>query len=131
MWNSGLVRMGTSYEEMLLRVIEHLGIYNYDRVILTNFEGYKLEQEQEPLRQFSPEIYDYMYGWERDEVKDWNIDYVDGGSHSEVVLVYDWMYELDGEIHICGAFDGECIQDLEFALDGAGKRYTRLNHLIV
>jgi hypothetical protein len=77
-----------------------------------------------------------MYGWERKEVEGWGdrkegVDFVDGGSHSEVVLVDEWMHELEGEIFLCGAFDGECIEDMEIALQGAGKEFERIEGLII
>ena len=138
MWNTGLVNFhNTSFEEMLEKVVEHLDTTHYDRVIVTNFEaGFDVEESQYPLKRFYPEVYDYMYGWEREEVASWGdreygLDYIDGGSHSEVVLIDEWMHELEGEIDICGAFDGECIEDLEIALAGAGKEFNRLEHLIV
>ena len=53
-----------------------------------------------------------------------------GGNHSEVVIVPEWMENLKGEVFICGAFDGECIEDLEIALKGANKEFKRVEHLI-
>jgi len=138
MWDSGL-RMfhDTNFFEMLDNVIEHIDNSNYSKIIVTNFEaGFDLDDEQKKLQRFFPEVYDYMYGWEREEVESWGDriegkDFCDGGSHSEVVLIDEWMHNLEGEIDICGAFDGECIEDLEIALQGAGKEFNRLEHLIV
>lgn len=135
MWNDGLERYGTSFEIELEKVLEHLNEVDYDKVIVTNFEaGFDLEDSQYPLKAFNPVIYDYCYGWEREQVEDYgyieNKDYCEGGMHSEVVLIDGWMHDLQGEIFICGAFDGECIEDLEIALEGANKPFNRLNHLI-
>ena len=134
MWNASLEKYGTSFEEQLEKLIDHLNQNHYDNVIVTNFEaGRDLDPEQYPLIEFCPMVYDYMYGWEKEEVESWGneITYVDGGSHSEVVIVDDWMKELTGDIFLCGAFDGECIEDMEIALAGAGKEVNRIEELIV
>jgi len=137
MWDVGLKKLGTSFDEMMENVVQHLREVKYDYVIVTNFEaGFNLDEEQYQLSEFNTTVHDYMYGWEREEVEGWGereegVDFVEGGSHSEVVLVYQWMRELSGEIHLCGAFDGECIEDMEIALLGAGKEFKRIEELIV
>lgn len=135
MWDSGLQMHGTSFEEQLENVYQHLLAETYDCVIVTNFEaGFNLEDSQYPLNDFNPIVYDYCYGWERESFEGCDyiegIDFCDGGAHSEVVMIDEWMHKLTGEIYICGAFDGECIEDLEIALDGANKTFKRLNDLI-
>lgn len=57
---------------------------------------------------------------------------VEGGIHSEVVLVPDWIQNLqDCEISICGMFDNECIEDLEIALKSQAISFNRIEDLIV
>ncbi len=149
MWDEGLKGYGTSFEEMLEKTCKHLKENNYSKVIITNFEGYEIETEQVPLLDYCcPDIHDYMYGWERQEVEategekevldeggllvdNYGTKWSTGGNHSEVVIVPEWMEEIEGDIFICGAFDGECIEDLEIALNGARKQYTRIESLIV
>ena len=136
MWEPGLVGEGTTFDEELLKVVLHLREQDYDRVIVTNFESFELEAEQSPLQDFYPEVHEYMYGWEREEVKSWSgynegVEFCEGGNHSEVVLISDWMWELvDDDVYLCGAFDGECIEDMEIALAGAGVKVNRLENLI-
>ena len=57
--------------------------------------------------------------------------FCEGGSHSEAVLIEDWM-QLSGEdVYISGAFDGECIEDLEIALRHCQVKFSRIEDLIV
>lgn len=136
-WNDGLINYGTSFTEQIRCIYEHLSESNYDRVIVTNFEASRdLDKGQYSLKEFNPEVYDYGYGWEEIEVQSWpdmvkDVNYCDGGSHSEVVLIDDWMRTLEGEVYLCGAFDGECIEDMEIALNYVGKEFERLESLIV
>lgn len=125
-------------QERLLLALEG---HSFDRIILTRFEDYKLSPEYYPeFACLIDDVYDYGYGWElNDEYEDLGDGryhmhecfYCDGGIHSPVVLLADWMYELGGDdVTICGAFDGECIEDLEIALDFIGVSYTRWNEFI-
>lgn len=151
MWNSGLNNFGTSYWEMLDEVCTHLQENDYDNVIVTNFEaGFDLEDEQQPLREFCyPTVHDYMYGWEfecaeideqqKEDIENgkivedaFNTSWALGGSHSQIVLIPEWMKDLkNDEVYICGAFDGECIEDLEIALGALDIEPNRIENLIV
>lgn len=132
MWNSGLEGFGTSFDEVLEKVYEHLSENYYDRVIVTNFEaGFDLDDEQIMLSEFCPVVHDYGYGWEKEMIDPDVQDWTDGGNHSEIVLIDDWMKELPKEVDLCGAFDGECIEDMEIALESLDISVNRLENLIV
>ena len=79
------------------------------------------------------EVHDYGYGWEKDCLTDYPNDFVQGGSHSEAVMIACWMRDLKktDSISICGAFDGECIEDLEIALSSLDLPFKRIESLIV
>lgn len=137
-WDAGLRKFGTNFEELACKVIEHLEEFSYDRVILTRFEDGRLDDEhhQVGLSEYVDQVHDYGYGWEMSMVEDGcfpdSQEWVEGGSHSEIVLIDDWMKELkNDEVDLCGAFDGECIEDMEIALEGAGVAFNRINSLIV
>lgn len=148
MWDTGLRKYGTSFEDELQKVCEHLEENDYDNVIVSNFEGHLLEEEQLTLNHYCfPIIQDYMYGWERQEIEateeqketlddgeiivdNYGTKWALGGHHSEVVILPEWMEEIEGEIFICGAFDGECIEDLEIALGALNKDFNRIENLI-
>lgn len=136
-WESGYNSHGTSFDELARKVISHIKRANYDRIILTQFENFNPQDEhyESGLVQFVTDWKDYAYGWTRDSISELEYTsgiFVDGGEHSEVVLIDEWMKELkDDEVRICGAFDGECIEDLEIALVGCGVKFKRIEKLIV
>lgn len=149
MWENGYKMFNTSFDEMLENVYNHINEVGYDKIIITNFEaGMDLEDEQYPLNDFYNELQDYMYGWELngqgftdEEVEaiedgqvvtdEYGTKWGQGGNHSEIVMVSDWMEDLDGEVFLCGAFDGECIEDMELALGHANVEFNRVESLIV
>ena len=149
MWENGYKNLNTSFYEQLENVYNHIIDNDYDNLIITNFEaGFNLEDEQNCLKQFVYELQDYIYGWELNEqgFTDDEIERIEdgeivasesgvkwglGGDHSEIVLIDEWMFNLEGEIHLCGAFDGECIEDVEIALTHANVDFKRVESLII
>ena len=137
MWTWGLKKAGTSFEEVSHNVLLHLLDNEYDRVILTRFEDNRLEDAhyEAGLGEFIDIVEDYAYGWEEGSIDgQLGTDWTEGGSHSEIVLLTEWMHELKtlgSAVDLCGAFDGECIEDMEIALSSLGIDFNRLNHLIV
>lgn len=136
MWESGYKKLGTTFEEQAELVVRHLEDMEYDRVILTRFENHELGEEHWEIAEYVDEVQVYAYGWERDMVEQdcfpSDQKWVDGGHHSEIVLIDEWMERLRGhEVSLCGAFDGECIEDMEYALEGANVQFNRINELIV
>jgi len=133
MWEIGYNRFNTSFDEQAERTREHLESEEYDLVILTRFEDHELSDEhwETGLGEYIDQVHTYGYGWEADMANDGG-EWVDGGSHSEVVPIEGWMKELtDDSVFLCGAFDGECIEDMEYALEGANVGYMRVGPLIV
>ena len=136
MWERGYQNQGTSFEELADKLLVHLDEVDYDRVILTRFESHELGDEHylAGLNCVIDEVQVYGYGWEASMIPDFPVDqkWCDGGSHSEVVLIDRWIEELKGhEVYLCGAFDGECVEDMEIALEGARVKYKRVEELIV
>lgn len=130
-WESSYIKIGgITYEELVWKFREHLESENYDRVILTRFEENTLEPEHCIIEEFIDEVYDYAYGWPDDETTQGD-NFCEGGSHSERVLLEEWMKNLKGEIYISGAFNGECLEDLEIALQHLKIGYTRVSTLII
>ncbi len=77
-------------------------------------------------------VYDYAYGWEKDQLTEYPEMFTEGGNHSGAVLLADWMRPLKGcQVRIAGAFDGECIEDLEIALRALEVKFTRIEKLII
>ena len=62
----------------------------------------------------------------------WGVTITLGGNHSQVVEVPEWLSKLTGhEVSLCGAFRGECIEDMEIALSAANVTFNLLNNLII
>lgn len=135
-WQAGLLSMGTTIHEMIQKAVRHLRHARYDQVILTRFEWFGKPQHLEDeyyaeLRPYITAVHTYDYGWEA-EMFDDPSDYCEGGTHSQVVYIAPWMRELPQcNVRIAGAFDGECIEDLEIALRHLNIKFKRLEHLIV
>ena len=141
MWEHGYRMMHTSFEDMAAKVYYHIKKEkSYDNIIMTFFENTELTDDHWMFNRFTPQVYDYAYGWDLGEEMDYDIEagntteWTEGGNHSRHVWVPDWIHQLarnEDDIGFCGAFDGECIEDMEIALEAAGAKYHRLNHLIV
>jgi hypothetical protein len=141
-WEDGYKRAGTSFYELSEKVISHIKRAKYDRIILTQFENWKAQDEhyESGIADFITDWKDYGYGWVEEEgmfddgfIKDdYGNEYVKGGNHSEIVLLADWMRLLKNDkVSICGAFDGECVEDLEIALRACAVKFRRVEKLIV
>ena len=157
-WSQAYINFGcTTFEELCEKTAAHIEASSYDKVILTQFEQTELENHYPyyPLIGLVNDIREYGYGWDAASMADEDEDgepedvlaiideqgeYKDrfcnvvckGGNHSEVVLVDSWMRSLVGcEVDICGAFDGECIEDLEIALSHLKIDFNRVESLIV
>lgn len=138
MWGPSLEGRGTTFEEMAFNAIEHIEREEYDRVILTRFENHELGEEhyESGIAHLIDVVEVYSYGWCMDMVEQGcfpdNQKWCEGGQHSEIVLIDEWMERLKGhDVSICGAFDGECIEDLEIALSHLGIEFKRIEALIV
>lgn len=129
-WESGYKKFGTSFEELIEKFAFHLDSVSYDRIILTRFEESAMGPEYWPIANYVNEVLPYAYGWEATEKEAYPDMFAEGGNHSEVVLIEDWM-KIPGEVYISGAFDGECIEDLEIALRHCNVPFSRIEHLIV
>lgn len=142
-WNDALnSHFNTSFTELAYNAISHIESEEYDEVIITNFElnrdqYYDIDNGVE-LLELSMRVVEYGYdGWERDSFR-YNgvegVDYCDRGNNSEVVMLEDWTKELkekECEVFVGGCFDGECLEDLEVALDYLEIPYNRVEELIV
>jgi len=131
MWNEGLKRKNTSFEEMEYKVYLHLKRVKYDKVILTRFEDYRLGPEYSYISSFVDNVYDYAYGWEK-EMFTSKDEYCPGGNHSEVVYLPDWVKNLKGsKVSIAGAFLGECLEDISIALSYCKVKWKYISGLVV
>jgi len=136
MWESGYKKLGTSFARMCEKVIDHLNDHRYRQIILTRFEDTKLDVQHYEVGLanigMQIDVYEYGYGWDAAQIVDSPKDFVEGGYHSEAVMISDWMRDLPkAGIYLAGAFDGECIEDMEIALRSLKVKFTRVEDLIV
>lgn len=146
---------GWEFYDFSEAVANHIVKENYDQVILTQFTYTRLYDcaEYFPLYDKITVQYEYGYGWDMNDARldgrsfegaykqldemgyvigDDGRTWARGGAHSELVLIDDWMETLPkNNVHICGAFDGQCIEDLEKALEHLEIKYERIEELIV
>ena len=135
MWENGYKKFGTSFERLQEKVLDFLSENSFDRVLLTRFE----DCAACPSEGYFPEllnalsrVHEYGYGWPAEALEDMPDRFCVGGNHSEAVLIDDWMLPLkNAQVTIAGAFDGECIEDLEIALNHLGVDFEREESLIV
>ncbi len=134
-WESGYCGFGLSFERLQEKFVEFLQENSFDRIILTRFEDWKATPEDgyfPEFLEFISEVRDYAYGWDKECTKGNEERFCVGGTHSDFVLIDDWMLKLRGcDVTISGAFDGECVEDLEIALSHLGIEYKREENLII
>ena len=139
-WEVGYNRAGTSFDDLQVKFLKHLNRVKYDKVILTRFDDYRLTEEYFPeFAQKVDKVENYSYGWEKDQVEaeieecsEKPENWAEGGNHSDMVWLAPFIRKLkDEDVTISGAFDGECLEDLEIALKACGVKYKRNEKLII
>ncbi len=138
MWNESLKRIaGKDFESICFELVSALERRKkFDLVILTQFENWKPEDthHETGLSSFVDKWEDYAYGWDLDESEETErigLDFVEGGNHSRHVYTPDWIKNLKGnKVTLCGAFDGECIEDMEIALKSCDVDFKRWEKFI-
>jgi hypothetical protein len=135
MWAAALKKFGTSFDALQEKILDFLAENSFDKIILTRFEDWKAcpsEGYYPELLEMVSCVHDYAYGWEKNQLEENPELFCEGGSHSEAVLLADWMRPLKRDaVTIAGAFDNECIEDLEIALRFLGVEFQREESLIV
>jgi hypothetical protein len=134
MWEEGIRDKGLDLYRFAALLMDHMRVSLYDRVILTRFEDDRLEDihHDTGLSEYIDVVHEYGYGWERGMIDGAEDDtWAEGGYHSEIVYLPEWMKALPDSVDLCGAFDGECIEDMEIALDACGKDVNRVEMCIV
>lgn len=156
-WSHGYLQHGTTFAQLCEKFAQHLDETEYDQVILTQFNYTRLDEAwpYEPLIGRIDQQHEYGYGYEIDSfinddderedaentlescgeyVTQYGVKLCNGGNHSSVLPIDDWMMELkrkNSQVFISGAFDGECIEDLECVLKHIGIDFNRIESLII
>jgi hypothetical protein len=160
-WNDAMRRMhGTCIEDVCQDVANYILEHNPEHVIITQFESNRHDRQHEcyfpiydALEQTDARLtwQEYGYGWEIDNFAFEDIDsaletlqsgetlednygnkITLGGNHSQVLPFYDWISELSTEhVRLCGAFDGECLEDMQIILEKSNVNFSRVESLIL
>lgn len=156
-WEEGYNKSGTHFEDQQFKVANYITKMRKsarpEKVIVTHFsqqphiyEYFHLHPHIDEFKEYgyswsylnfihNPEFFDVDLGKEIDTKGyfEWdNCKVIRGGYHSQLLLVPKWLQDLKNkQVRLCGAFDGECIEDMEIVLKYVGAKYKRLNHLIV
>ncbi len=147
-WDTALKSYGLTFDRLASRIVDHLRIAGYDRVILTQFEDIKPTEEHfcTGLTGWVDDWYKYGYGWEAPQDDDEAVECLGNNKyrildqlwtdntrgHSDIVLIPEWLSELANDtVFIAGVFDRECLADLQDALEAEEIFYTRVEELIV
>jgi hypothetical protein len=134
MWQNAMRQKGVIFDNYLADLWHHIDNSDYDQLILTQFEDCKLQDMhlEFGFGELCIDCYEYAYGWTFKAFEDCPEEYIEGGSHSESVYIPQWLVDLKGkDVYLCGAFDGECIEDMEIALRHCVGKFTRINSLII
>ena len=139
MWASTMwTHCGVVMESYIAQIKKHLMGERYDMVIVTQLEGAEWEAETAPIHPYITHHELYGYGMEMAQAMeyDWaeGNEYAPGGRHSEIVELPDWLHDLVGtSIHVdlIGAFEGECIEDIEVAMCYLDIQYRKIGRLVV
>lgn len=130
-WSDAMKRLGVCVEDYCDELRKFLKRNKSAQVILTRFEDGRLEDFhfEYGLAEFIKTVKEYSYGWEAGMLPE--DESAPGGNHSEVVWIPDWIKALSGKtVHLCGMFDGECIEDITIALQYVHCKVVRVEKLI-
>jgi hypothetical protein len=158
LWDDSLKKYDTSFNEEVEKLsdfIKHSGV-EIDKIIVTSFENIDWDEGHFPLIQtaesldISIELQTYAYGMQRvtndeysmeqypDEKE--NITWCYGereyhereGEEQDVLDIDEWIVELKGsEVILVGAFEGECLNDMETILENQEISFHKVDELCV
>ena len=140
MWEKQYRQRNTCFDLLQEKAIEFIENAKIGNVIVTRFEDWQLKNDYLPcFAEKVNNVYDYGYGWEIGQFdKLPGIEWCEGGNHSQIVLIQQWMKDIKKHqkktkcnVFIGGAFDGECLEDLEIALRHLEIKFNRVEELIV
>jgi hypothetical protein len=153
MWNDGLKKFNTNFDEMMYKVLDFIEYNEPDKVIVTRFEDFGPELEHSPLLQLCNslaipiEFKEYGYGFYRDPEDDgeeryptlqfnetWTYGTRDHHGEEDVLEIHDWHHAIkrnNDTVMLAGAFVDECLLDAQTVMDTLGIPYTDIEGLQV
>ena len=155
MWTEGLRKFGTNIDAELIKIMDFLdnNKNDLDEVIMSFFEDDDVEPQQARIEEFCRaegiqfRRFEYGYGWTKDQYSfepelvsennrgvtwcDATRPYYD--KDDEHILEIDpWHHALKGKnVHLAGAFEGECLDDMHTVLKTVGADVSFVKGLCV
>jgi len=147
-WSDGLAKFSLDMEKMSDQIIDFLSEKRTDinNIIITRFEGIGYEPEHTKLREYAKEhdiqirIEEYSYSYYPDNFTDNQLKTLvtvkptrDNSDEDNILPVDDWQKELKDHksVSLAGAFEGECVQDMEDILLHVRGDYNKIDELVV
>ena len=145
-WNHSLKEFDTNFEKELLKIMNYLEYSDIDKVLVTRFMENKEGDCHLPLINFCNskniriEFKEYGYGFRNDnneyKTKDYGKEWIYGNrqEHTEkdVLPIEEFQKELKNhEVYLGGAFENECLNDVESIMKHLEINYIKINELCV
>ena len=145
-WNHSLKEFDTNFEKELLKVMNYLEHEEFNKVLITRFMENKEGDCHLPLINFCNskniriEFKEYGYGFRNDnneyKKKDYGKEWIYGNrqEHTEkdVLPIEEFQKELKNhEVYLGGAFENECLNDVESIMKHLEINYIKINELCV
>jgi len=147
-WDKSSKEFNTSFEEEMSKILDF--VYYVDsisNIIITRFEESQLDHDYYLLQELclskgiKLECRQYGYGFIRQEEseyiesdlnKTWCQGNRDYHGDDDVLILEDWHHKLKGEdVLLAGAFEDECLNDMEAILISVDANYKKLDDLSV
>jgi hypothetical protein len=147
-WGDGLAKFSMDMEKMSDQIIDFLSEKRTDinNIIITRFEGVDYEPEHSKIREYAKEhdidirIEEYAYSYYPDNFSEKQLKTLetvkptrDNSDHDNILPVDDWQKELKthNSVALAGAFEGECVQDMEDILLHVRGDFDKIDELVV
>lgn len=147
-WNDGLAKFDMNMEKMSDQIIDFLSEKRPDinNIIITRLEGINYEHEHSKILEFAKEndinirIEEYGYSYYPENFTKETLKTLDtvkptryNSDENNILPIMDWQKELKHHksVAISGAFDGECVRDMEDIVLHTRGNYERVDELIV
>lgn len=145
-WNYSMKEFNTNYEKELIKILNYLENENIDKVLVTRFLKNKSGDCHEFLIAFCQikgiqiEFKEYGYGFRNDDNqykkkdfgKSWIYGNRSGHDENDILIIEDFQRELKNHtIFLGGAFENECLNDVETVMNHLNINYTKIPELCV
>lgn len=145
-WNHSLKEFDTNFEKELLKVMNYLENKDIGKVLVTRFLENEESECHYPLIRFCNakniriEFKEYGYGFKNNneeyKKEDYGTEWIYGNradhDETDVLPIEEFQRELKNyEVYLGGAFENECLNDVETIMKHLNIDYTKIQELCV